>query len=389
MTFLDLVLLAAIALAVLGGWRLGFLTRVLSWVGLALGLFVALKVLPVLLRQLGSDNRGLVVLLAMGLLLIGATLGQALGFLIGGRVAPVRRDGVVGTADRLLGALAGLVGAVILIWLLIPVLAATPGWISRQTTGSAVTRTIDRVLPTPPDAMQALRTLIGDDAAPDVFDALRPTASAGVAPADTGLDAVVTATTARSVVKIEGTACSKVQDGTGWVAADGLVVTNAHVVAGERSTTVLRDDGRRLDGVVVSFDPRRDLAVLRVSGLDRAALTLSASTPPSRTTGGVFGHPGGAALRVAPFSVARVIDATGRDIYGADRTDRKVLELAAALRPGDSGSALVDPSGTVVGVAFAVARDRGDVAYALAPEEVRSALTDVSTTAVSTGPCLA
>jgi len=66
-----------------------------------------------------------------------------------------------------------------------------------------------------------------------------------------------------------------------------------------------------------------------------------------------------------------------------------VLELAAQLRPGDSGSALVDARGVVVGVAFAVARDRSDVAYALAPNEVRAALTAVASAPVATGPCLA
>lgn len=389
MTLFDLVLLLAIALAVLGGWRLGFLTRVLSWVGLAAGLLVGLKVLPALLRRLETSNRVLVVVLAMGLLMIAATIGQALGLLIGGRVAPVRRDGAIGTADRVLGALAGFAGAVVLIWLLVPVLVATPGWISQQTSGSFVARTIDRSLPPPPDVMNTLRALIGDDAAPDVFDALRPTPSAGPPPGATGLSSEVTASVARSVVKVEGTACSKVQDGTGWVAAPGLVVTNAHVVAGERSTAVLRDDGRRFDASIVAFDPARDLAVLRVDGLDRPPLPLDSSTPSARTTGGVFGHPGGEALRVAPFAVARAIDATGRDIYGGDRTDREVLELAAQLRPGDSGSALVDGRGVVVGVAFAVARDRSDVAYALAPNEVRDALTAVASAPVATGPCLA
>ena len=296
-----------------------------------------------------------------------------------------------GAAQRLARAFqdAGLVGAVVLVWLAIPVLAASPGWVSRQTTGSFVARTIDGMLPPPPDAMQALRAVVGEDAAPEVFDALRPTESAGPPPATTGLDGTVTATTARSVVKVEGTACSKVQDGTGWVAGEGLVVTNAHVVAGERTTSVIRDDGRRFDATVVRFDPDRDLAVLRVAALDRAALVLAGSDPTPRSTGGVFGHPGGAPLRIAPFSVARLIDATGRDIYGADRTDRRVLELAAALRPGDSGSALVDPEGAVVGVAFAIARDRSDVAYALAPSEVRVVLDGAGDAPVTTGPCLA
>lgn len=178
------------------------------------------------------------------------------------------------------------------------------------------------------------------------------------------------------------------QDGTGWVVAPELIVTNAHVVAGERSTTVIRDDGRRLDATLVAFDAARDLAVLRTRALDRPPLVLAADAPGPGGSGGVFGRPGGGPLRVAPFAVSRSLDATGRDIYGTDRTRRRVLELAVALRPGDSGAPLVAPDGSVGGVAFAVARDRGDVAYALEPSEVRAVLATVSAATVSAGPCL-
>jgi S1-C subfamily serine protease len=106
------------------------------------------------------------------------------------------------------------------------------------------------------------------------------------------------------------------------------------------------------------------------------------------TIGGVFGHPGGDPLRIAPFSVARTLSAKGRDIYGSGVTERQVLELAASLKPGDSGSAIVDPNGTVVGIAFAIARDRADVAYALATAELASVFESLPSGGVSTGPCL-
>jgi S1-C subfamily serine protease len=193
---------------------------------------------------------------------------------------------------------------------------------------------------------------------------------------------------ARSVVKVEGPACDKLQDGSGFVVGEGLIATNAHVVAGERATTVIRNDGRRFDGTVVAFDPDRDLAVVRVNSFDRPALALSSTTPADGTSGGVFGHPGGEPLRIAPFSVARVINATGRDIYGSQRTERKVLELSSSLRPGDSGAALSNSQGVVVGVAFAIARDVENVAYALAPSELQAVLGQVESSAVSTGACI-
>ena len=390
MSFLDIALLVAIALAVVGGYRLGFITRVVSWIGLAGGLALAVWLLPKFLDQLGQANSGLVLVLSIGLLLIGATLGQALGFVVGGRLTPRRRDGAFGAIDRGLGALAGLAGVVIILWLVIPVFVSSPGWLSAQTSNSWIARTVDNSLPPAPDAMQALRTVIGDGTFPDVFDALRPTPDLGTPPPSTGLSVETAALVARSVVKVEGPACNKMQDGSGFVVADGLIATNAHVVAGERSTTIIRDDGRRFDGTVVAFDPARDIAILKVSGFDRPALPLARGNASSEdeTTGGVFGHPGGEPLRIAPFKVARSINATGRDIYGTNRTERKVLELAASLRPGDSGSALVTPQGVAVGIAFAIARDVENVAYALAPSELEAVLSAVGSAPVSTGSCV-
>lgn len=388
MSLLDLLLAVAILLAVIGGYRLGFITRVLSWVGLAAGLGLAVWLLPRFLDQLDSSNRTLVLLLSIGLLLIGATIGQALGFVVGGRLTPRRRDGAFGVTDRVLGGMAGFAGVIVLIWLVIPVLNASPGWLSAQTTRSWIARSVDASLPQAPDAMQALRSVVGDGPFPDVFDVLRPTPNLGTPPSSAGISTEVAARVARSVTKIEGPACAKVQDGSGFVVGDGLIATNAHVVAGERSTSVVRDDGRLFNATVVAFDPARDIAILSVRGFDRPPLDITSSPVTSGSTGGVFGHPGGDPLRIAPFEVARSLTATGRDIYGSSRTERKVLELSSSLRPGDSGSALINASGDVVGVAFAIARDAADVAYALDPSELRAVLATVGPNPVSTGPCL-
>lgn len=388
MSVFDVAFLALAVLAIVGGYRLGFVARVVSWIGLGLGLVVAVRLLPPFLDRLNTTSHGLVLVLTIGLLLVGASLGQALGFIIGGKLRPHRDDGVLGTTDRMAGALAGLVGLVVLAWLVLPVLVASPGWISRQATTSWVAQRIDAALPPPPDAMQALQALVGTDDFPDVFDVLRPTPELGPPPTETGLTLATASQVARSVVKMEGTACSRVQDGSGFVVAADLVVTNAHVVAGEADTTVIRDDGRRFGGTVVAFDPDRDLAVVAVSGFDRPALPVQASSAGVDTVGGVFGHPGGEPLRIAPFRIARQITATGRDIYGSGTTERQVLELSAGLRPGDSGSALVDPDGEVVGVAFAIARDQPDVAYALATSELVAVVLGRAAGEVSTGPCL-
>jgi hypothetical protein len=386
MNLLDVVVVLLALGAVVAGFRLGFVTRVLSWIGMAVGLLAAVRLLPWLIEQLGLRWALLGLLVSVGVLFVGASIGQAVGLAVGNRLRPVDDDGTVTVGDGMAGALAGLVGIVVAIWLVVPLLADTPGWIAGQARDSVVIGTIDDHLPDAPDSMQALRALLGEDNFPAVFDVLRPTPDLGPPPSESGLSEDQASSVSRSVVKVEGIACRKVQDGTGFVVADDAVVTNAHVVAGEEDTRVQRDDGEYLDAVVVAFDPDRDLAVLAVPGLDRPALPVGDSDVSA--SGGVFGHPGGGPLRIAPFEVARRIPAVGRDIYGTGLTERDVLELRASLRPGDSGSALVTPAGEVVGVAFAIAPDDPDVAYALSTAEVRDVLADVGGSEVDTGPCV-
>ncbi len=387
MTFFDVLVVVLAIGAIVGGYRLGFVTRVSSWVGIGVGLFVSVRALPWVIDQTGSENHSLVLALSVGFVFAGCFLGQALGLYIGSKMRPVERDGFAAHADGAAGGVAGCVGVVVVVWLLIPVLAGTPGWVSRQVNSSWIAQTIDAELPDAPDAIQALRSLVGEDRFPEVFAALQPTPDLGPPPVETGLDEATAATVARSVVKVEGLACDRIQSGTGFVAAPGLIVTNAHVIAGERTTQVQRDDGRLFDAEVVAFDPDRDLAVLSAPDIDREPLPIAAESVVGQV-GGVFGHPGGERLRIAPFSVARRLDATGRDIYGTGLTERDVLELASSLRPGDSGSALVDPRGNVVGVAFAVAKDVANVAYALSTDELRDVLRTVGSQSLDTGSCL-
>jgi S1-C subfamily serine protease len=190
-----------------------------------------------------------------------------------------------------------------------------------------------------------------------------------------------------STVKVEGTACRRIQEGSGFAVGDDLIVTNAHVVAGEKSTQVQRLDGKFLGATVVVFDSNRDLAVLRVPGFDEPGLPIGNARAGAH--GVVFGHPGGVKeLRVRPAAISQRVDARGRDLYDARSTSRDVFIMAADLHPGDSGGALTDVNGVVVGVAFAIAPDKPGTAYALTTKELNAALAQVRPTAVGTGPCL-
>jgi S1-C subfamily serine protease len=381
----DLAVLLGVALAALAGYRIGLVARALSWVGLVVGLIIAARLLPVVLDRVDSAQPGNRLLIALAVLLGGALGGQALGLAVGGRASSVLPHSSQ-PADRFAGALVGGGGVLVAVWLLLPAMADVQGGAARLVRDSSIAQAIHDVAPDPPDAVAALRELVDESGIPRVFDDLRRSPEAGPPPVASGIAPDVLERAAASTVRVEGEACGRIQEGSGWVAAPGVVVTNAHVVAGEDDTVVFPQGSDDLDATVVAFDAARDLAVLAVPRLGRAPLPLV--DPDRGTTGAVLGHPGGGPLEVSPFEVVDQLRAQGRDLYDERATLRSVLVLASELAPGDSGAALVDPTGSVVGVAFAIAPDRKGTAYALDPEEVRSVLESRRNRAVDTGPCV-
>jgi S1-C subfamily serine protease len=379
------VILLAIAAAV-GGYRIGFVARVFSWVGLGLGIVVAALLLPELLSIFPEGDEITRLVIVGGSFFLIASLGGALGFSAGAYIRRAIPFGAPRHIDKWAGAVAGVVGTFVFLWLLFPAISEVPGDVSRQARSSSIARALNEFGPRAPESMQALREFVRDVNFPEVFADLRPSPSTGVPPAQV-LSADVQARVAASTVLVSGSACGRIMVGSGFSPEPNVIVTNAHVVAGVRNVSVERPDGRRLSARVQVFDPNRDLAVLSVSGLGEAALTIGDA--PSGMEGAVFGHPGGQVdLEVSPARIAERINALGRDIYGSSSTRREVFILAAQLAPGDSGGPLVDRSGTVVGVAFAIAPDRPGTAYALTRKELREALEAPRAASTSTGSCV-
>jgi S1-C subfamily serine protease len=382
---LDLLLVVAGVAAGFGGYRAGFLAGVTSWLGLALGGFVGARLLPEVVRRLDGASETTIAFVAVCALVGIALIGQAAGVVLGSRLQIALPEGAARTVDRVAGAVAGVIGLLVGLWLLLPTLGDIPGWTSEQARTSIIAREVNHRFPQAPDSLQALRRLLGDDPFPTVFDRLRPAPEVGPPPSSTGLTQATADAVVQSVVKVEGEACGRIQDGTGFFVASDLVVTNAHVVAGEDDTTIELANGSDADATVVAFDPQRDLAVLRTEA-SAPALPLEAGE--RGDTGGVFGHPGGGPLEISPFEIGDQITAQGRDIYDQTGSERQVLVLAADLAPGDSGSALIDPEGHVVGVAFAIAPDKPGVAYALAISELQAVLAGDLSVERDTGGCL-
>lgn len=389
MNGLDLVILVAVVAAAVGGYQLGFLARVLSWAGLAAGIALAARLATELVHSMtGTDPRSrLFAALAfvIGLAIVGWALGLAIGSLLH---ATLTFGPGLRTVDHAAGAVTGCLGVLVAVWLLIPALALTPGWPARAARDSAIVRAIHDYAPTPPRSVEQLARRVSGNSLPDALGRLVSPPNPGTVPAN-GLPPLVTAHVIDSVVKVEGRACREITDGSGFVAGPELVVTNAHVVAGEQHTQVDTYRGRQLPATVVAFDAQRDVAVLRVPGLGLQPLPF-ASRVHTDELGAVFGHPGGGALRESPARIAEQIVAQGNDIYGGHTTRRDVLVLAAEIRPGDSGGPLVDQQGQIAGVAFATDRGGAAIGYALANSEVRPVLLSGSTSAtpVDTGPCV-
>ncbi len=376
------------AAAALGGYRAGFVARVASWIGIAAGLILAVVLAPEAVEAVqDSADPQLRAFISVGVFVVAASLGATVGELVGLNLRRLIPPGPARVADRAIGTVAAGVGVLALVWLLLPALAEVPGEISSQVRGSVVARAVDRAAPKAPEPLQALRNLVQDADFPRVFDGLRPSPGSGTPPAASDLDPAVLARVSASTVRISGQACGRVLEGSGFSAESDLVVTNAHVVAGVDRPMVQRPDGQRLRGRVVVFDPNRDLALLQVAGLGQSPLPVG--TPEVGDTGAVFGHPGGQVeLEISPARVEQRVNAVGRDIYDSQLIRRDVLVLAAELRPGDSGGALVDTGGEVIGVAFAIAPDAPNTAYALHASELREVLEVPRAAAVDTGPCI-
>ena len=384
MNVLDLAVLAVMGTAVWGGYRLGLVQGGTSWVFLLQGLVVASLMTPVL-GALGDPT----LRVTLGLLLFGAAgfggqyVGRAAGLWY--RRALVPEESL--PADRLAGAVAGPVAVLVVVWLLVlPPMTEAAGWAGNLAGRSAISRALASALPDPAASSQALRKLVGPVAMPEVLTALGPAGDSSPPPRTTDLDPGVVSKVTASTVRIEGDACLLERAGSGFTVAEDLVVTNAHVVAGEDRTAVVRPDGTRLPATVAVFDPQRDLALLRVPNLDQEPLPLGGAR--EGTVAAVFGHPAGQEkLEISPAVIRQELLAEVRSINLEVRSRRSIYVLGADLEPGDSGAALVTPAGTVAGVAFAVARDRNGLAYALTTEELRPLLELDHSGVADTGPC--
>lgn len=377
MTRVDLLALVFVALAAFVGFRKGLIASALSLIGIVVGAVIGARLAPYLLAQGSSSPYTPLVGLAGAA--IGAVLLETMGT-VGGALARRRlRAPALQTIDTAGGLVLGAVAGFVVVWVVGAVALHFPGQsdLRRGAQSSLVLQRLNDLVP-PRRLMSALDrvdpfpTIVGPDAPQEPPDG-RVLSLPGVRQA------------ASSVVRVIGTACGLGVSGSGWVGGTELVVTAAHVVAGQTDTTVEPAGGvPRLRAHAAYFDRKNDVAVLRVPGLDAAPLQVTSPQPGASVA--VLGFPESGPFEITPARIGRTATVLARDAYGRGPVARTITSIGGAVRHGNSGGPAVDASGRVQTTVFA-ARPGGDVGYGIPGPIVRSALSGASREPVSTGDC--
>lgn len=378
MTVLDWAILAFTVALALWGYRQGLIVGALTLVGFGVGAFAGSRIGPLLLTE-GSHSPYAPLCAALGALLIGALMAVTVeSFALGLREKIVRRP-FLSAADGAGGAALIASVALGLTWVFGAVLLHAPSTarLRADIQQSVILRSLNDVLPPSGPLLNALDRV---DPAPTVLGPAAPVAApdSKIASDSDVLHA------GDSVVRVLSTACGLGIEGSGWAVEPEIVVTNAHVVAGSDDTTVTTQDGAELDAVPVYYEPRQDLALLRV-GAALPPLPISSQRREGED-GAVLGYPENGPYSLSPARIGETRETISEDSYGNGPIERTIVAMSGVVRSGNSGGPLVDPQGSVVGTVFAATTSGPRGGFAIPAEEVRQALRNTAE-GVDTGPC--
>lgn len=386
---MDLFIIVVLVLAAAHGVTQGAALQVLSFGGFWVGLLIGAALAPVFSGLVDSTfgTAFISLMTFLGFALVGGAIGRYAGTHAWGALQRRR----LGGADAAVGAVVAVLAALAAVWLVAILLSAGPTQnVSRAVNESAVVRALTERLPPAPSVFSRLQAFISQTPFPRVFEGLEPIPAGPVdIPGDPIVQAAVSAAGA-STVRVSGFGCGGIQTGSGFVAAPGLVVTNAHVIAGI-GQPIVEDRNGSHRAVPVLFDPQLDIAVLRTTNLSGGPLPILRADVARGQGGAVLGFPGGGGFTGGPAAVLREFSAIGRDIYGRSITRRNVYQLQASVRQGNSGGPFVREDGTVLGMVFAASTSDPSIGYALTSVEVAPRVDEASarTGAADTGPCAA
>jgi S1-C subfamily serine protease len=380
MTAIDLLIALFVFLGVLRGARTGLLAGVFSLVGVVLGASLGSRVAPYLLPEDENPLFGAGITLVS--ILAFAALGEVAARAAGGALRNRLSSPASETLDGLGGAALGLVLSLVLVWAIGIFAFQSPplAGVHPALEESRVLRLLDERMPS-----ELLTRAVAElNPLPQIRG---PEADVPAPDGRLARDPEVLAAGSRTV-RVSSIACGYGVEGSGWVAAPNLVVTNAHVVAGGTVTRVQPGGmGPRWRAEVVFFDDKNDVAILRVAGLGLDPMPLAEPKVGEATA--VLGFPQNGPLDVRPARTGTTRRVISGDAYSRGPVQRTVTSFRVYVRPGNSGGPVVNGDGEVVATVFASRADSDDSGYGIPSQLVQRRLAAAAgrIEPVSTGGC--
>jgi S1-C subfamily serine protease len=377
---LDVFIALFVVVTVLRGARTGFLAGVFSLVGVVVGASVGSRIAPSLMPEDGNPLYGAGI--TLGSILAFAVLGEVVARTIGGSIRDRLSSPTSETLDGLGGAALGFALSLVLVWA-VGVFALQSGPLAGlhpAVQDSRILKSLNERMPSgfltqAVADLQPLPQIKGPE--PEV-----------AAPEGSVVEDPDVRAASASTLRVTGIACGYGVEGSGWAAGQNLVVTNAHVVAGETATRVqVGGTGQLLPAQVVVFDEKNDIAVLRVDGLDLTPLRLTAPRPGDPAA--VIGYPENGPLDIEPARTGTTQRVISSDAYDRGPVERVVTSFRVYVRPGNSGGPAVNANGRVVATIFASRTDSNNAGYGVPSWIVRDYLQAAAgrSAPVSTGEC--
>lgn len=382
LTTLDWIALGIVALSAFAGWKRGLIASALSLAGLVAGAYAGSRVAPHLLR--GGSASQWTPLAGLAGAIVGAGLGQAVASLAGSFLRGGLRLTPFLLLDSFGGVAFGAVTGLAFVWVLGATALLLPGQtqLRNAVQRSQIVRRLNQEVP--PHRLLHLLARI------DPFPSIAGPAAPNKPPSASVLRDATIRRASQAVVRVLGTACGIGVEGSGWFVRGDLVVTAAHVVAGQDDTRVQIPGIDGLHGAqVVAFDPRNDVAVLRVPGANVRALELA--TPQDGAAVAIVGYPGNGALTATPGRVGHTALVLTEDAYGRGPVSRTITALSGKIRHGNSGGPVIDKDGRVEATVFAarIGQVNGHAGGFGVPEQFVQRAVQRAQGPVSTGSCAA
>ncbi|MDO5077767.1 MarP family serine protease [Corynebacterium sp.] len=389
----DIVIVVFVILAIFGGWRQGAITSVLSTVGVIAGLIIGAAIAPFAMGY--TNHTALRFLLAIGIMVFFLGMGNLVGGIAGSALRDSMPLKIVQRVDSAVGSVFQALATLVVVWLLaIPLATSAPEGVASAIRSSKTLSAVDRFTPSILDSLPArISAMLTDTGLPPLISPFNQSMGVEVeAPAIHVENVALVESLRPSVIHVmaDATQCSRRLMGSGFVAADDYVVTNAHVVAGSDTVRLDTVIGVRI-AEVVYFDPAEDIAVLHSEGLGLKPLQWSAAAAETGQDSIVMGFPESGPFEAAPARVREEITVNGPNIYASGMTQRQAYTVRGSIRQGNSGGPMVDLDGNVLGVVFGAAIDDTDTGYVLTSQEVRNKIGPIEqlTQQVDTQGCVA